>query len=538
MSVLGRPLAGDRRLGRFQRFLLVGMSGLVVNQLALWVFTEFVGLHYLVSAVVATQCSTVWNFALSETWVFDGSSQGRVRRFVWFALMNNAWLLLRGPFLLLFTDGVGLNYLLSNFIVLGAATVLRFVIADGVIWPGGQDEAASTLAAKEPDDGAPSFLYEIHGIIRISSQAVLPELAYFRVASLTAEPDIVLVIGSDGFGGLRRTPTLVKSDHLIEYVEHLGRWGFAMRIELGPTIRVQGARLLAKSPHVLYTSVVEPLLRWTFVEKGFALVHAACLEIEGRGALITAQTDTGKTTTCLMSVRTSGTGFVSDDMVIVDDEGTAFTFPKPLTISAHTLRAAKAAPLSRRRRLWLQIQGRLHSRSGRRTGLAMSRVNLPICTLNAWVQRMIPPPKFAIEELVPDARIVTSVPVTHMGLIERGTTLVQPLLDTDANVEVLRENTEDAYGFPPYPLIADALANGGQAREDRVRRRLLEGLPVTRIRTSDRHWYEQLLLVATEAPFAAQIPVPSNGGQAVEQGQSARAVARTVGLAIQGGAAV
>jgi dolichol-phosphate mannosyltransferase len=50
----------------FLRFLAVGASGILVNSLALVFFTELAGLHYLLSAVVATQVSTLWNFTLTE----------------------------------------------------------------------------------------------------------------------------------------------------------------------------------------------------------------------------------------------------------------------------------------------------------------------------------------------------------------------------------------------------------------------------------------------------------------------------------------
>ncbi|MDH4113707.1 MAG: hypothetical protein OEV60_13680, partial [Actinomycetota bacterium] len=356
----------------------------------------------------------------------------------------------------------------------------------------------------QPTLGTSRYSYDIHGIVRIVSDARLPELSFFRVEEMDGPPDIDICVSGDGFGGPRTRRLVERGDHAVRYVEQLGRFGFAVDIRMADPSRVQVSRPVARSPHVLYTNVAEPLLRWTFVRKGYALVHAACLEMDGKGTLITAQTDTGKTTTCLMSVQQHGAGFVSDDMVIIDGDGMALAFPKPLTISAHTLAAARTAPLPWRRRCWLQVQSRLHSKSGRRTGLALSKVNLPVCTMNAWVQRLIPPPKFTIEELVPSARIVPSVRITHMGVIERGSTLVQPLLDLDSNVLVLRENTEDAYGFPPYPLIAAVLANGDVALEDEVRRHLLDGLPVTRIRTSDRHWYEQLMLLTTETPFAVQ----------------------------------
>jgi dolichol-phosphate mannosyltransferase len=60
---------GDDTL-RFLQFLLVGLSGLVVNSALLALFTDIFGMYYLISVVVATQGSTLWNFMLSERWVF------------------------------------------------------------------------------------------------------------------------------------------------------------------------------------------------------------------------------------------------------------------------------------------------------------------------------------------------------------------------------------------------------------------------------------------------------------------------------------
>ena len=74
-------------------------------------------------------------------------------------------------------------------------------------------------------------------------------------------------------------------------------------IDLGDRIEATASPLLRRSPHVLYTNVVEPILRWTFAERGYALVHAACLADGEDAFLITARTDTGKTTTSLQHAR-------------------------------------------------------------------------------------------------------------------------------------------------------------------------------------------------------------------------------------------
>jgi putative flippase GtrA len=507
MSRFGDRTGGDLR--RFAGFAAVGLSGLVVNQFCLWLFTSQFGVHYLWSAVLATQVSTVWNFSLVERYVFHGGARRRLARFGWFALMNNAWLVVRAPALVLLTDGAGINYLWSNGLVLGAMTLVRFAISDRLIW---SDPTREGSAGRDDGD-AFSHAYDIHGVVRIASQAPLPELARFLVPELDGDPDLEVRIGNDGFGGLRRRTTVDVGEDSVSYVEHLGRHGFAMRVQMGTPIRVQASKLLRRSPHVLYTNAIEPILRWTVVRKGQILAHAACLQIDGHGVLITARTDTGKTTTCLKSIKEHASGFVSDDMVIIGPDGSALSFPKPLTISAHTLKAVEGAPLGLRRRLWLQVQSRIHSKSGRSVGLAISRANTPVATMNAIVQMIVPPPKFQVDELVPDVEMVSALQLDRLVVIERGA-LDFRQLDTEAAFEILSENTEDAYGFPPYPLIAHALANGEADLERQIRRRVVTNLEASLFRTPDRAWFERLPDLAAGRSERDAVLVLADGGDA------------------------
>jgi dolichol-phosphate mannosyltransferase len=568
----------NARLIRLFRFGLVGVSGLVVNQGAIWVFTERLHVYYLLSAVLATQCSTAWNFALSEVWVFRAERSGRAWRAFWFALLNNAWLIARAPIMYGLTELVGLNYLVSNLISLGVATLARFAIADSRIWrpaavavatdPAIEAEAIEQIdepttgdepkavyakgpetiidgsdAVVEIDGNEPAvdltpleramevedemlppwdwrrarlFYYDVHGMVGIRSEAPLPELSRFMVTELNAKPDIAIRVRDAGFGGLRRRAAVMKDGDAITYVEHLGAAGFAMRIEPGKqpgdTTNVSVSRLLKASPHVLYTNVIEPLLRWEIVKRGSILAHAACLEIDGTGVLITAQTDTGKTTTCIRSIRENGSRFASDDMIIVSPDGVARSFPKPMTISAHTLKAARSSPLPLRSRIWLELQGRLHSKGGRRVGLAMTTWNIPVCTLNALVQVVVPPPKFHVRQLVPSTEIVDRMKLSHLIVIERGDELTENL-DAEAATRFLTDNTEDAYGFPPYPLIADLIANGEHAVEADIRRRIVGRVSAVRLRTPDRTWFDQLSAVVA-APAHPGVVVPELVGEA------------------------
>jgi len=51
-------------------FVLVGIVGLGLNEGLLWVFTEPLGLHYLVSKVVAATLIFGWNFAARKLLLF------------------------------------------------------------------------------------------------------------------------------------------------------------------------------------------------------------------------------------------------------------------------------------------------------------------------------------------------------------------------------------------------------------------------------------------------------------------------------------
>jgi dolichol-phosphate mannosyltransferase len=122
--------------GRFARFAAIGLSGLIVNEALLALATERARLYYLAAAVISTQVSILWNFALTERWVYAGRSC----HFDWksrlgaFCLVCTTAQVLTTPILYLLVDLVGSPYLVANLFAIGASTLVRFTIAEGVIW--------------------------------------------------------------------------------------------------------------------------------------------------------------------------------------------------------------------------------------------------------------------------------------------------------------------------------------------------------------------------------------------------------------------
>jgi dolichol-phosphate mannosyltransferase len=560
-------LGVGRFVARFGRFGVVGATGLLVNTVLMALLAGPLGVGYIAAAILATQGSTLWNFALTETWVFSDRrhKRGLGNRMGMFFLMNNIALPLRIPILFALTSMLGIHYLVSNVLSLVALTVLRFAIADKMIW-GKADGRLKNVRS-----------YDVHGIVTVTSDTRLPELDRFAVDHVIAQPSIRVRIGTsravvdglvewdapangnghvngyvngnghvngngyapiaelngnghgqapaiemsanghgdeyevridgdvpsielhgngNGHGSNGHGPTLNGDKRCLRYVEGRRGLGFGIAIEqIGERIEVLATPLLERSPHVLYTNVVEPIMRWLLASKGYALVHGACFANDGEAMMVTARTDTGKTTTCLKLLDRQPYSFLSDDLTILCADGRVLCYPKPLTISRHTLHAVNSPLLSRRQRVGLIIQSRIHSRTGRRFAFRIAGMKIPAATVNALVQRMIPPPKYQIDKLVPSARVTSEAQLSALVVIERGHDRKDELETGDA-VAVLMENCEDAFGFPPYSHIEEFLQglNGGNLKH--AERAIVESafstVTARVIGSSTMDWWQEL----------------------------------------------
>jgi hypothetical protein len=282
----------------------------------------------------------------------------------------------------------------------------------------------------------------------------------------------------------------------VSYQEHLGRIGANFRLDFTDRIEVTVGPLLACSPHVVYTNVIEALLRFVLVSQGRILLHSATLELDGRGVMLTARSDTGKTGTVLRLLRERSGRFLSDDMTIVEPDGLAHCYPKPLTISAHTLRAVDQDALRLHEHLKLAVQSRLHSRGGRSIGARLARMNLPIMALNAVTQAIVPPPKYTVDRLVP-CEFAATTQVKELFVIERGPAASEEL-DHDRAIDILLANSDDAYGFPPFRFFAPAIAIGGEdyarlrQRERELVAKFLADVRVRRLARDDFSWADAI----------------------------------------------
>lgn len=345
--------------------------------------------------------------------------------------------------------------------------------------------------------------YNIHGLVNLKSSVSLPELSLFEVKTegtsfelsffggkVTDELDLIIETGLDGFHDRERTN--------FKYSE-LGSIGASIRVELGHPLRVGVSSFLAQSKHVVYTNVVEPLLRFLFVSKGHVLLHSACLSTPQGGLLISAPPDTGKTTTILKLVLQSPEFlFLSDDMTILDPEGKAYCFPKPPTISLHTLNAIRYNYTKLYGLPFLVLRSRVHSKKGRSFIRSLGKLKIPIFSMNALGQILIPPPKPPIISLIGPDRLGQTCQINALCFIARGKSVFKAV-SLDSALEMVEANSDDAFNFPPYSDIMGEIEINGRSywnlksMESKILRRILKNLRVHFLRTEGYSWHNQIM---------------------------------------------
>ncbi len=106
---------------QFFRYLFVGGLAFIVDFGLLWLLTELLSVHYILSATISFIVGLVTNYLLSVRWIFRKSRHSnKVTEFTIYSVIGVVGLLLNDALLYLFTDVIGVHYLVSKLI----ATVL------------------------------------------------------------------------------------------------------------------------------------------------------------------------------------------------------------------------------------------------------------------------------------------------------------------------------------------------------------------------------------------------------------------------------
>lgn len=114
------------------KFGTVGASGFIVNMSLLYILTEFLGLYYLYSSIIAVESSIISNFTLNELWTFIERGKEGVRhlfkRFLKFNTVSLVGLGINISLLYTLTEFLGVYYLVSNLIAVSVVFLWNYIM--------------------------------------------------------------------------------------------------------------------------------------------------------------------------------------------------------------------------------------------------------------------------------------------------------------------------------------------------------------------------------------------------------------------------
>ncbi len=112
----------------FFKFAFVGLLGTILNLVVLYSLTEFLQIYYLLSAIVAFVVSATHNFILNKIWTFKENMKDRITsKYLKFFSVSVVALLVNLFFLRVFTESLGIYYMVSQVLAIGMALIINFL---------------------------------------------------------------------------------------------------------------------------------------------------------------------------------------------------------------------------------------------------------------------------------------------------------------------------------------------------------------------------------------------------------------------------
>lgn len=118
----------NKLFGQIMKFGVVGGAAFLIDYGLLYVLTEFLHLHYLVSGTISFSVSVIFNYILSILWVFDTDKNGdKKKEFAVFIVLSVIGLGINQLILWIMVDGMGIYYMLSKIVSTAVVMVYNFI---------------------------------------------------------------------------------------------------------------------------------------------------------------------------------------------------------------------------------------------------------------------------------------------------------------------------------------------------------------------------------------------------------------------------
>lgn len=109
------------------KFGVVGGLAFVIDYTLLYLLTEFLNIHYLVSSIISFSVSVIFNYILSIKWVFDVNKKQDVKEFIIFIVLSIIGLGINSLIMYIMVDLMNVYYMASKIVATAVVMVYNFI---------------------------------------------------------------------------------------------------------------------------------------------------------------------------------------------------------------------------------------------------------------------------------------------------------------------------------------------------------------------------------------------------------------------------
>ena len=109
------------------KFGVVGGLAFLIDYGLLYVLTEFVCIHYLISSVISFTVSLIFNYILSIKWVFDVTKKQTAKEITIFVILSVIGLGINQVVMYVGSDLLHIYYMLTKIVATAIVMVWNFV---------------------------------------------------------------------------------------------------------------------------------------------------------------------------------------------------------------------------------------------------------------------------------------------------------------------------------------------------------------------------------------------------------------------------
>jgi hypothetical protein len=184
------------------------------------------------------------------------------------------------------------------------------------------------------------FKFKIEGTDRRCLKHFSQDYSYFRTdEEIESELDIIVsdFIPSNNDCYIVNHKYYAKENYLFCNDSHkIVRWCFCIRgIEGKPTVYFKGGLF---SDIFLRDYIIEPLIGFKLAQKGYSLLHASSIVIDGKGFVFAGTPGVGKSA-IILNLSRNDTAFLSDEITLLSNNSLIYSFPSPIRVYNYNLRS-------------------------------------------------------------------------------------------------------------------------------------------------------------------------------------------------------